>query len=160
MDAIMFSYFSSVNNNNVNGINWVEFRIQSNYWCIILFSFLNTKGNFSTHEIQQNIFLILLNSVSKMLLGGGGSRGPALIICHGARGMLIRLCVINYHNTTVHLLFNISFHSNTLSLIYKKIGTLGVHVSAQRNSIVVMKKISFTIISKHLYFKVTIQPTI
>ena len=42
----------------------------------------------------------------------------------------------------------------------KKIGTLGVHVSAQRNSIVAMKKISFTIISKHLYFEVTIQPAI
>ena len=34
----------------------------------------------------------------------------------------------------------------------KKIGTLGIHVSAQRNSMVAMKKISFTIISKHLYF--------
>jgi hypothetical protein len=42
----------------------------------------------------------------------------------------------------------------------QKIGTLGVHVSAQRNSIVAMKKISFTIISKHLYFEVTIQPAI
>ena len=38
-----------------------------------------------------------------------------------------------------------------------KIGTLGVHVSAQRNSMVTMKKISLTIISKHLYFEVTIQ---
>jgi hypothetical protein len=25
-DAIMFSYFSTVNNNNVNGINWVAFQ--------------------------------------------------------------------------------------------------------------------------------------
>ena len=40
----------------------------------------------------------------------------------------------------------------------EKIGTLGVHVSAQKNSMVAMKKISFTIISKHLYFEVTIQP--
>ena len=39
-----------------------------------------------------------------------------------------------------------------------KIGTLGVHVSAQRNSMVAVKKFSFTIISKHLYFEVTIQP--
>jgi hypothetical protein len=38
----------------------------------------------------------------------------------------------------------------------RKIGTLGVHASAQRNSMVA--KISFTIISKHLYFEVTIQP--
>ena len=37
------------------------------------------------------------------------------------------------------------------------IGTLGVHVSAQRNFMVTMKKISLTIISKHLYFEVTIQ---
>jgi hypothetical protein len=31
MDAIMFSYFSPVNNNNVNGINWVELNVRSNY---------------------------------------------------------------------------------------------------------------------------------
>jgi hypothetical protein len=47
-----------------------------------------------------------------------------------------------------------------ISQVFIKIGTLGVHVSAQRYSTDAMKKISFTIIRKHLYFEVTIQPAI
>jgi hypothetical protein len=39
-----------------------------------------------------------------------------------------------------------------------KIGTLGVHVSAQRNSMVALKKFHSQLLSKHLYFEVTIQP--
>ena len=41
---------------------------------------------------------------------------------------------------------------------YLKMGTLGVHVSAQRNYMVAMKKIHSQLLSKHSYYKVTIQP--
>jgi hypothetical protein len=68
----MFSYFSPVNNNNVNG---VEFQFDCK-----LFNARNTRG----------YFLILLTLVSKMQLEGRGSRGPALIICHGPRETLIQ----------------------------------------------------------------------
>ena len=42
---------------------------------------------------------------------------------------------------------------------YLKIGTLGVHVSAQRSYMVAMKKFFHSqLLSKHSYLKVTIQP--
>jgi hypothetical protein len=41
---------------------------------------------------------------------------------------------------------------------FRKICTLGVHVSAQRNSMVAMKKFHSQLLSKHLNFEVTIQP--
>jgi hypothetical protein len=47
----MFSYFSPVNN-NVNGLNWVEFQFDQ----IIVSFFVNALPNFSTHEIQKDIF--------------------------------------------------------------------------------------------------------
>ena len=54
-------------------------------------------------------------------------------------------------------------NSRAIEYIYteiacQKIGTLGVHVSAQRNSMVAMKKIHSQLLSKHLNFEVTIQP--
>jgi hypothetical protein len=42
--------------------------------------------------------------------------------------------------------------------IYLKIDTLGVHVSAQRNYMFAIKKCHSQSLSKHSYFKVTIQP--
>jgi hypothetical protein len=42
--------------------------------------------------------------------------------------------------------------------IRTKIGTLGVHVSARRNSWLLWKKLHSQLLSKHLYFEVTIQP--
>jgi hypothetical protein len=50
-------------NVNVNARNWVEI-------------FCKYTANFSIHEIQKD-FLIFLNSVFKMLLGGGGQGAPS-----------------------------------------------------------------------------------
>jgi hypothetical protein len=51
----MFSYFSPVNN-NVNGINWVEFQFDQIIDVYNYFFFCKYTGNFSTHEIQKDIF--------------------------------------------------------------------------------------------------------
>jgi hypothetical protein len=45
-----------------------------------------------------------------------------------------------------------------VTVLIIKIGTLGVHVSAQRNCIVLWKIFHAQLLSKHLYFEVTIQP--
>ena len=69
MDAIMFSYFSPVNNNNVNVSNFssIILLMYNSFFCKLFYAW-NTRG----------YFLILLNSVSKMPLGGGGGgvKGP------------------------------------------------------------------------------------
>ena len=52
----MFSYFSPVNN-NVNGINWVEFQFDQ-VRCIILSFFVNTQETFQRMKYKR-IFLNL-----------------------------------------------------------------------------------------------------
>jgi hypothetical protein len=50
----MFSYFPPVNNNNVNGLNWVEFQFDQ----IIVSFFVNTQETFQRMKYKR-IFLNL-----------------------------------------------------------------------------------------------------